>query len=216
MLLENIYLENGENEWVNKRLKWWRESVQSAWVDPNVVLSVPNVYLEVLFKHQNLIKELKNIDVFVETGTEGAGTADIMAKHFKKVYTIELNPVDSVEKTIILNDPENKNIDYLIGDSPKILRRLRKDIGNQRCVFLLDAHTGKTSCLEEELKVIKEYYNDSSVIIVDDGEDIGSLSFYPTLTKFEKLIKRINSDYNILFTNLGRKICLVYLWDSYE
>lgn len=200
MLLKNIHKSDGEGAYD-----------KSLWVDPGVVLSVPNIYLEVLFRHEQLIKGLEDINIFVETGTECGGTANIMAKHFKKVYTIEIfTREDNPNTNVAINDPKNKHVDWLIGDSTKILKQLVEVIDDQRCIFFLDAHSGHSSSLRGELKVIKKFKNKNSVIMIDDAIDIGRLPFYPTLPEFKKLIHDINPKYNILFTNLGRGICLVY------
>lgn len=200
MLLENTY---------NKKIS---EAVynQKLWVNPGVKLSVPNVFLEVLFRYQDLIKGLDDIGIFVETGTEGGDTANIMSKHFNKIYTIEIIPHTNPTIFEAMDDPENKHVVWLQGDSVEILKQLNETIGDQRCVFLLDAHTANSSCLEGELKVIKKYYNKQSVIIVDDGKDINVIKGYPTLVEFKRLIYDINSEYKILNTDLGRRIYLIY------
>lgn len=210
MLLHNIYLENRKEEYIQRRLREWQDSDQSEWINPDIVLTIPNVYLEVLFKYQNLIKDLKDIEVFIETGTEEGGTTDIMAKHFKEVYTIDNIVFDSSRRKLHQEDEKNENVKWILGNSPKVLEWLNSKIENHKCVFLLDAHTGNSSCLEDELKVIKKFYNKNSVLIIDDAIDIGVRKEYPTLNRFKELIYDINQEYNILFTDLGRRICLVY------
>ena len=209
MLLENIY-KQVHDSWVQKRVKEWYDSDQSEWFDPFVVLSVPNVYLEILFRYQYCIKGLKDIEILIETGTEEGGTTDIMAKHFDKVYTIEKSFFVSKRQHAFETDPANDNVSWLYGDSPKVLADLRHKIKDERCVFFLDAHTSNSSCLVQELKKIKKYFNNESVIIVDDAVDIGKVRGYPTLVEFHRLIEAINPEYTVTFTGLGRNICLVH------
>lgn len=195
MLLDNIFTDT--NDWVTYRWSMCEPRHRATW-------SAPNAFLETLLIYKNEIKDLRNIEVFIETGTCEALTVDIMAKYFKQIFTIENNPriIDPRIKT------DNKNIEFRIGASVEELKKISVTVKNERCVILLDAHNGYESPLSEELKTIKLFFNKQSVILVDDICDIG-FGNWPTKDEFENLIYDINPNYKITYTNLGRSICLI-------
>lgn len=200
MLLENIYLE--DDEWVKKKWAMCLKEHRDSW-------SVPNPFLEILFLHKNHIHDLININAFIETGTSMAYTAEIMAKHFSAVYTIEKFMTEEKELSHHEIKNNNPNINFFYGDSVTHLINIYPLINNEKAIILLDAHDGYETPLIDELKIIKQFYNNQSVLIIDDCYDLGSGS-WPSKETFEKMLYDINSDYKIVHTGLGRGICLVY------
>jgi hypothetical protein len=81
-------------------------------------------------------------DTFVETGTYLGITTKVAARHFKKVYTIELNP-DILNKTKQeLSD--FSNIEFFCGDSAEVLKVIGESSINQpffsRCSLCWGLH----------------------------------------------------------------------------
>jgi hypothetical protein len=109
-------------------------------------------------------------DNFVETGTYQGGTCFWAAGHFKKVYTIEIDPAQSKSTASKPDCP--KNIEFLVGNSKDLLPQLAPKL-NGRSFFWLDGHWcgggGKDEeCpLMEELDAIRELKD--AVIFIDDA-----------------------------------------------
>ena len=81
---------------------------------------------------------------------------------------------------------------------------------NERFLILLDAHSGPYTPLKGELDSIKNYSNRKDhVIIIDDCKHLGQGTF-PDLSEFETLLREINPEYNIINTQEGNQIYLVY------
>jgi hypothetical protein len=116
-----------------------------------------------------ITKDLK-FDNFVETGTFQGGTCFWAAGHFKKVFTIEIDPATSKATAAKPDCP--RNIEFLIGNSRDILPQLVKKLDG-RSFFWLDGHWcgggGKDEeCpLLEELEAIADLKN--AVIFIDDA-----------------------------------------------
>jgi hypothetical protein len=116
-----------------------------------------------------ITKEIK-FDNFVETGTYQGGTCFWAANHFKKVFTIEIDPIQSRSTASKPDCPGN--IEFLVGNSKDILPQLaQKLIG--RSFFWLDGHWcgggGKDEeCpLMQELEAIRNLRD--PVIFIDDA-----------------------------------------------
>jgi len=203
MIIDNIYINPPAHlrSWVEKRWAMCEQKHKDAW-------SVPNSFLETLLTHKDKLN-LTCIDFFVETGTCQGLTSDIMAKHFSHVYTVEKYVDD--ERRCLYGELErdNPNITFCSGDSGNELQRISHEVLGCRCVILLDAHNGNDSPLAAELSVIKQCYNKYCVILVDDACDLGT-GTWPDKGTFESLVMDINPDYKIVYTGIGRHICLIY------
>lgn len=117
---------------------------------------------------------INNPNFFVETGTYKAVTTMEMAKHFKIVFTTEINKKlyeESKEKA-----KEIKNIGFLLGDSVKLLDNIMPKV-KDGAVFFLDAHQSGSDTsnngvkhvpLFEELDTILKYDLGPSLFIIDD------------------------------------------------
>lgn len=201
MITENIY--NKENP--NNKFRWDKlhhDYQKNNW-------SVPNAFLEVLQREKNNIKDLSDIDIFIETGTSFGNTTELMSGLFKEVYTIE-KFIDE-EKTKLYNkiSETRKNIKFLTGDSANVLKDISGIVNNKRCVILLDAHNGYQTPIKEELKIIKQLYNNKSVIIIDDTCDTGK-GDWPTITELKQSLLDINPEAIIKDTGLERNILISY------
>lgn len=202
MILNNPYLEKDRAKWIEDRWDMCEQRHRDTWL-------APCPFLDVLFRYQNVLPDLGSIKIFIETGTFQGWTADIMAKHFDQVYTVEkfLDDEKEVNHTNIKNN--NSNIEFLYGDSDIELEKIAPKINKERAVILLDAHSNDNSPLSKELEVIKNLFNNQSIIMVDDTCDLGHGTF-PTKEKFEQALYSINPNYTITYTGLGREICLIY------
>lgn len=131
------------------------------------------VYLKILKD----FPQIKDIELFIETGTYKGVTIQEMSPYFKKLYTIELNHGFYLENKKRIR---NKKIKLFHGESTKILRTLLFEITEPAFIFL-DAHFsgGKTSRgkldvpLLQEVKLIQKR-NLADVIVIDDYRLFGT------------------------------------------
>ncbi|NEP31285.1 MULTISPECIES: hypothetical protein [unclassified Moorena] len=76
------------------------------------------------------LNSVAKLDTFIETGTFYGHTAAWAAKHFDHVFTIEIDK--QISETAAANMGNSHIVNYLVGDSAKILPRLvtRKHSGD--------------------------------------------------------------------------------------
>jgi hypothetical protein len=107
---------------------------------------------------------------FVETGTFQGGTCFWAASHFKKVFTIEIDPVQSKATASKPGCPEN--IEFLVGNSKDVLPQLAQKLEG-RSFFWLDGHWCGGGGKEEECPLMLEVEAISdlkdAVIFIDDA-----------------------------------------------
>ncbi len=159
-----------------------------------------------------LIMSLQNIndlkehiaDVFFETGTyEGWLTRLASEFGFKKIITIEIIPeLFEISKSL---STEYKNIDFYLGSSPEIMKKILPQFSHENITFWLDAHPSgyfneKTWPVFEELSAIKNYCSrNNHTILIDDIR-----LFKPEdIEKTKSLVLEINPNYNITFLEGG-------------
>ena len=179
-------------------------------------MPLPNLFLGLLYKYQDKIPNLQEINFAVETGTHDARTSKFLAEHFDVAFTIELfpdkNPYDGKSYKQIYEEigKQHENLTFLFGDSRDVLGTVLSELSDERFFILLDAHSMLDGPLREELKIIKESSNrNDHVMLIDDCRDLGQGNF-PTLSEFEELIRDINPDYTIVNTLEGNHIYIVY------
>lgn len=125
-----------------------------------------------------LLKEdYRNYDIFLELGTSTGETIFELEKYFNELYTIEISE-------ILYNETKNKStsnkINFILGDSTKVLINLLPKI-NKKTIIFLDSHYsgGRTSYgnkqvpLIEELVLINTEFKQESIIIIDDMRIVG-------------------------------------------
>lgn len=172
--------------------------------------SVPNVFLDVLLKYKNNIPHLSSIDSAIETGTFMGNTTEFFSAHFKKVYTIEKNLTDEKIESYKNIRTRCKNIEFYSGNSDKALEQIIQKNPDTTFFFLLDAHDDYESPLRGELEAIFKYSNKRDhVIMVDDCYDLGH-GTWPTTSEFYALLNKINNEYIIENTHVGRDIYIAY------
>ena len=179
-------------------------------------MPLPNLFLGLLYKYQDKIPNLQEINFAVETGTHDARTSKFLAEHFDVAFTIELfpdkNPYDGKSYKQIYEEigKQHENLTFLFGDSRDVLGTVLSELPDERFFILLDAHSMLDGPLREELKIIKESSNrNDHVMLIDDCRDLGQGNFQ-TLSEFEELIRDINPDYTLVNTHEGNHIYLVY------
>ena len=103
------------------------------------------------------LKERFKIDTAVETGTCFGSTTKFLAKHFKKVISIEINH-DYLEIATSLMGPID-NVHTYLGASEKILAEILNSGAriNNNTIFFLDAHWETHCPLQSELFIIGEH-----------------------------------------------------------
>jgi hypothetical protein len=143
-------------------------------------------------------------DIFIETGTyDGRGVKLALSCGFKKVITVELDPVRAKASRIALVGIPG--VEFYEGDSSDILPKVLASLDKKATIFL-DAHPvgGGDVCkfgrkkwpLTEELKMIAEHSKRKDHnILVDDRHDFGL--FETSDDKVFELLRAINPKYNI-------------------
>lgn len=191
--------------------RWSRVEIHPLCTD------VPNVFTQILYTYKDFITDLEYIDSAIETGTYEGDTAEIFSEHFNDVYTVEkyvtsgnnYSQQNLLEKYKSLQEI-HPNIKFFSGDSAPFLQRILTENPNTRFVILLDAHTFSHSPVVQELNSIRDYSKvNNHVIIIDDAIDVGTAG-WPSYDEFEKAIRDINPEYNIVPTKLGRRTTLIY------
>jgi hypothetical protein len=171
---------------------------------------VPNVFLDVILKYKERIPHLQDIEEAVETGTFMGNTAQFFAAHFNRVYTVEKNLTDEKIKSYKQIRQTNKNIEFYHGSSDKALETIIQNNPDTTFLFLLDAHDEYESPLTGELNAIFKYSNKRNhVILIDDCYDLG-YGNWPNKTQMYEMLNKINNDFVIENTKIGRDIYIAY------
>ena len=121
----------------------------------------------------------RGIQCAIETGTNQARTTKVLARHFLKVFSIELSQKLFIE-AIGMDFVNRDGVEFIHGDSAEHVALLANDI-DAPCFWYLDAHfcdiTGNEATSEfplwKELEAIRERENLQDVIWVDDVHTFG-------------------------------------------
>lgn len=116
-------------------------------------------------------KYKKDATAFVETGThEGGGVQQGIECGFEYLYSVEYHK--PFFEGCVKRFKGQNNVYLYHGSSADLMSEMLEDIGNQRCLFWLDAHdtfgTGGGVPAFEELAAIKEHSRNDHSIVVDD------------------------------------------------
>lgn len=123
-------------------------------------------------KETEFLKNILELDVFVEGGTYRGGTAKKMSESFRRVYTIEKSDVmfDIAKENL----KDISNVTMLKGDTREHLKQILDN--NNNILFWLDAHWsgGDTYGAEDECPLIEELdiifeYPKNYVVLIDDA-----------------------------------------------
>jgi hypothetical protein len=116
-----------------------------------------------------LIQVLKNIKpkVAIEIGTYKGGSLQVISDYSEKVYAVDLTPSDRDERCENLS-----NVDYLIGDSKRIIPELVNKINNSNDVvefILIDGDHSYEGVLEDITNLLKLTPKQPITIILHDS-----------------------------------------------
>ena len=103
----------------------------------------------------------KNIRLIVETGTFKGDSTKKMADKFDKVITIELDEKLFNETRKKLKNNGYNNIEFIKGDSGKIIQKLSKEI-SEPTLFFLDAHWSGDSTIDWRKSKWKGYQTNTA------------------------------------------------------
>ena len=156
------------------------------------------------------VQVLYNIPSFVETGTFKGDTTRTLRRHFKKLWTIELD--DGLFEAARLKLARYPNIVCLHGDSKEVLKQNVPELDSPT-LFWLDGHysgqgTAKgeiAAPLLEELSIIAQSSVRGHIIAIDDISDFcrknGNTRLSAILQKLEEMNPQFKFyfDYDILF-----------------
>lgn len=119
------------------------------------------------------LKNIYDINIFIETGTYKGKTSLWASQYFQKVYTIEKS--ESIYNDTVHRLGHIKNIDFLLGHSAEKLKEILRQV-QEPAIFWLDAHWSagitygkdEKSPLIDELKIIlkNSKYN---LLLIDDA-----------------------------------------------
>lgn len=123
-------------------------------------------------KEVEYLKNILDLNIFVEGGTYKGGTAKNMSNKFSKVYTVEKSDVMHSEAEEVLKDLPN--VTLLKGDTRTYLPSILED--NNNILFWLDAHWsgGDTYGENDECPLIEELniifkYDKNHMVLIDDA-----------------------------------------------
>lgn len=157
-----------------------------------------------------LLKKYAVGKVFVETGTyfgQGVESAIVSCK-FDKIYSVELDKDLADRSSEIFGDKAK----IICGDSPEIIKWVATTFHPPKEVatFWLDAHASGPlpggaygNCpVVDELKMIRDFWDKNSTIMIDDCRLFGS-NEWGGVTKEQALevLKEINPDYTIEYVD---------------
>ena len=156
----------------------------------------PDLYKQKTVKHY--AKDF-SMTTLIETGTCLGEMVNATKQIFKKIYSIELDPI--LFKNAQQRFSSSKNITLLNGDSSKVLPEVLKAI-DYPCLFWLDAHysggiTAKGELetpIAQELKSILTQSIKNHVILIDDARCFTGQNDYPTIKELKKIVFNINPE----------------------
>lgn len=150
-------------------------------------------------------------DTFIETGTYHGETAIIASNlGFKQVISIELQPH---LLSIAIDLSKGHNIEFYLGDSPTVLKKLLPLI-DTKITFWLDAHIDDCNIIPnitpdirkcpllEELEIISNSKRNDHTILIDDIRIFGMKNVWGEKLTLQTIINelyKINPNYNISF-----------------
>jgi hypothetical protein len=168
-------------------------------------LPIPNLFVSILYQYQDRVSNLNEINFAIETGAYDTRTSIFLSEHFDVVFTINSNTNRDIEG---INEVDN--LTFLNGSSEHTIKSILEELPDEKFFILLDTNILLPSSLREELISIKSSSNrNDHVIMIDDCTNLGQGNT-PSFEEFENLLHSINPNYNIINTNEGNQIYLIY------
>lgn len=146
-------------------------------------------------------KQIKDHNIFIETGTYTGKTIEKFKDRYKEYHTIEI--VESFYNKTKKLFSDDENVRFYLGNSPIVLKYILTSI-NEPATFWLDAHyqggqqPGNTFApIKSELEVIKQHHINNHMIMIDD---VRLFHTYGTnVSEVKDILKSINPDYKFKF-----------------
>lgn len=155
-------------------------------------------------------------EVFIETGTYLGDTLRAVRRHFRSLYSIELDAsLGAHAQAAFANHPE---IRVLVGDSGERLTSLLEGIW-EPCLFWLDAHYSggitvrgvETTPVLAEVQAIAEHFVRNHVILIDDARLFDGTGGYPTVEIIATMLQDSKSRWRV---NVRDDIIRVTPWGA--
>jgi predicted O-methyltransferase YrrM len=116
------------------------------------------------------LKQKFNIDLAIETGTDGGATSIFFARYFNEVHTIEID--QERFKNASKNLSRFDNVKCYLGNSDSVLEEILPTLVEKKALFYLDGHCDSNVeaywPLINELEVISKTHHDNCIICIDD------------------------------------------------
>jgi len=162
-----------------------------------------------IIKIKTLKKLAKQADFFIETGSYMGDMIFAMRGQFKKLYSIELDPI--LHKKASKRFEENHNIQILKGDSSKVLGDLLPNI-HEKALFWLDGHYSEgvtargelVTPIVKELELISQHIaqnNLNHIVAIDDAHLFVGEDDYPTISEINFFVKSNFDNYKVKLEN---------------
>jgi len=174
-----------------------RFSELGAWLADGCLVPTPDVRKRQVL-HEQLVTN--PIDVAIETGTLMGDTTEFLARHCRRVVTIELSPeLAARARARFAGTPA---IEVVEGDSGTELAKVLATV-DEPALLWLDGHysgegtaQGESDCpLLAELEVIEAWpHARRSVVAIDDAIRFGEDPSYPTLAQAREYAMRVGWD----------------------
>jgi hypothetical protein len=123
-----------------------------------------------------------HLEVLIETGTQYGQMINAMRKHFRDLYSIELD--DTNYALAVRNFAPYSYVHLRHGDSAVELPKLLQSIA-EPCLFWLDGHSDRTPVMDELRAIFA--HGRQHVILIDDAHCFGASRNYPTLEAVREL-----------------------------
>ena len=142
-----------------------------------------------LIKQRALLEYARRfqLPVLIETGTQFGQMIAAVEKHFREVYSIELD--DFNYSLAVKNFASQAKIHLLHGDSAIELPKLLQSIA-EPCLFWLDGHSDETPIMDE-LTAVYAHGISRHVILIDDANCFGTGKYYPTMDAVRELTAQL-------------------------
>ncbi len=145
---------------------------------------------------------------FIETGThKGHGVETALEVGFEKVISIEISNdwINTAKSRPVISRAIDKGkVQIIKGNSAKKLWEVLRNIKEPSTLWL-DAHTRSQSVIIKELKSIIQERHSQHTILIDDVDVMGNSNhrwgYNVRIKRIEKMLRRINSDYNIFYVS---------------
>lgn len=146
-------------------------------------------------------KQIKEHDIFIETGTYTGKTIEKLKDKYKEYHTVEIVEAFHTKTKKLFEGSDN--VKFYLGNSPVVLKYILASI-DEPVTFWLDAHyqggqqPGDTHApIKSELKVIKEHHINTHMIMIDDVRLFRN--YGTSVEEVTRLLKDINPEYVVEF-----------------